>query len=275
MKTTTLRNGVVMPLVALGTFRTNDQTTYDAVRAALAAGYRHIDTATRYQNEEQVGQAIKDSGIPRREIFLTTKVYKTEQGYASTKQSFEDSLKRLQVEYVDLFLIHWPTRYQTDAETWQALEEFYEAGKAKAIGVCNFKIHHLEHLFQTATIKPMVNQVECHVELQNHPLEAFCKVHQIALQAFAPLMSFHIQDLLANPVLQAIAKAHQATVPQIAIAWLTKRGWGSVPKSIKPERILENFNAQTIQLTSDEMTQIRSLNKARKLYPDADNIELT
>lgn len=275
MKTTTLRNGVVMPLVALGTFRTQAQATYDSVRAALRAGYRHIDTATRYQNEEQVGQAMLDSGIPRDDIFLTTKVYKTEQGYAATKQSFEDSLTRLQVEYVDLFLIHWPTRYETDAATWKALEELYQSGRAKAIGVCNFTIHHLEHLFQTATIKPMVNQVECHVELQNHPLDAFCKEHGIALQAYAPLMSFHIQDLLANPSLQTIATAHQASVPQIALAWLTMRGWGSLPKSTKSERIEENFHAQTIQLTEDEMAQIRGLNKARKLYPDADNIELT
>jgi diketogulonate reductase-like aldo/keto reductase len=275
MKTITLSNGIVMPLVALGTFRTQDQTTYQSVVSALQAGYRHIDTATRYDNEEQVGQAIKDFGIARSEIFLATKVYKTEQGYEQTKQSFHDSLKRLQVDYVDLFLIHWPTRYDTDAQTWRALEEIYESGQAKAIGVCNFKIHHLEHLFQTAKIKPMVNQVECHIELQNHPLQAFCQLHNIALQAYAPLMSFHIQDLLQNPVLQELATTHQASVPQIALAWLTKRGWGSVPKSTKPERILENFNAQFIELTDTDMQRIRALNKARKLYPDADNIELT
>jgi diketogulonate reductase-like aldo/keto reductase len=275
MKTITLTNGVVMPLVALGTFRTQDQTTYQSVLSALQSGYRHIDTATRYDNEEQVGQAIQDSGIARKDIFLTTKVYKTEQGYEQTKQSFHDSLKRLQVDYVDLFLIHWPTRYQTDAETWRALEEIYESGLARAIGVCNFKIHHLEHLFQTAKIKPMVNQVECHVELQNHPLEAFCKEHDIALQAYAPLMSFHIQDLLNNSVLQELATEHQATVPQMALAWLTKRGWGSVPKSTKPERIIENWQAQFIELTESDMQRIRALNKARKLYPDADNIELT
>jgi methylglyoxal/glyoxal reductase len=275
MKTTTLINGVTMPLVALGTFRTNDKATYDAVRHALAAGYRHIDTATRYNNEVQVGQAIQDSLIPRSELFITTKVYKTEHGYDQTLQSFEASLARLQLDYVDLFLIHWPTRYALDAQTWRALETIYDQGKAKAIGVCNFTIHHLEHLFETARIKPMVNQVECHIELQNHPLEAFCQEHGIVMQGYAPLMSFRIQTLLNNPVMQHIATAHNATIPQIAIAWLTKRGWGSLPKSITPSRIEENIQGQDIELTESQMQEIRSLNKANKLYPDADNIELT
>jgi diketogulonate reductase-like aldo/keto reductase len=275
MKTTTLINGVTMPLVALGTFRTNDQETYNAVRHALSSGYRHIDTATRYNNEAQVGQAIQDSLIPRHELFITTKVYKTEHGYDQTLQSFHDSLARLQLDYVDLFLIHWPTRYALDAQTWRALETIYDQGKAKAIGVCNFKIHHLEHLFLTARIKPMINQVECHIELQNHPLEAFCHEHGIVMQAYAPLMSFRIQSLFNNPVMQQIATTHNATVPQIAIAWLTKRGWGSLPKSITPSRIEENLHGQYIDLTESQMQEIRQLNKANKLYPDADNIELT
>ena len=275
MKNVQLVNGTIMPLVALGTFRTNDATTYEAVLHALHAGYRHIDTATRYHNETQVGQAIIDSHIPRNELFITTKVYKTEHGYEETMQSFTDSLARLRLDYVDLFLIHWPTRYELDAQTWRALEDIYRTKKARAIGVCNFTVHHLEHLLETATIKPMVNQVECHIELQNHPLEAFCQTHNIVMQAYAPLMSFQIQTMLTNPVMQDIAKAHQVSVPQIAIAWLTKRGWGSLPKSITPSRITENLNAQYIELTNDEMNQIRALNKANKLYPDADNIELT
>jgi diketogulonate reductase-like aldo/keto reductase len=275
MITTSLINGVTMPLVALGTFRTNDAATYDAVLHALRVGYRHIDTATRYNNETQVGQAIVDSRIPRHELFIATKVYKTEHGYDKTLQSFQASLERLQLDYVDLFLIHWPTRYALDADTWRAVETIYQSGKAKAIGVCNFTIHHLEHLFETATIKPMVNQVECHIELQNHPLAAFCKEHHIVMQAYAPLMSFQIQSLLQQPVMQAIATAHQATVPQIAIAWLTARGFGSLPKSVTPSRIEENFQGQFIALSDDEMQAIRKLNKANKLYPDADNIELT
>lgn len=275
MKTVQLANGITMPLVALGTFRTNDATTYEAVLHALRAGYRHIDTATRYHNETQVGQAIADSQIPRSELFITTKVYKTEHGYESTLQSFHDSLARLQLDYVDLFLMHWPTRYAVDAKTWQAMEHIYQTGKTKAIGVCNFTVHHLEHLFETATIKPMVNQVECHIELQNYPLEAFCQTHNIVMQAYAPLMSFNIQSMLHHPVMQEIAQTHQASVPQIAIAWLTKRGWGSLPKSITPSRITENLEGQFIELTDEQMNHIRSLNKANKLYPDADNIELT
>ncbi len=275
MKTIQLHNGIVMPLVALGTFRTNDQTTYDAVAHALSVGYRHIDTATRYNNETQVGQAIADSHIPRDELFITTKVYKTEHGYESTLQSFHDSLARLQLPYVDLFLMHWPTRYAADAETWRAMEHIYQTGKAKAIGVCNFTVHHLEHLFETAIVKPMINQVECHIELQNHPLEAFCKSHHIVMQGYAPLMSFAIHSMLDNPVMQEIANAHHASVPQIAIAWLTKRGWGSLPKSVTPSRITENLAAQYLELTDEQMNQIRTLNKANKLYPDADNIELS
>lgn len=275
MKTVQLVNGITMPLVALGTFRTNDSTTYDAVLHALQSGYRHIDTATRYRNEAQVGQAIADSQIPRSDLFIATKVYKTEHGYDETMASFNDSLVRLQLDYVDLFLIHWPTRYALDAQTWRAIEHIYQTGKAKAIGVCNFTVHHLEHLFESATIKPMVNQVECHIELQNHPLQAFCQTHDIVLQAYAPLMSFNIQTMLDNAVMQTIAQAHGASVPQIALAWLTKRGWGSVPKSATPSRITENLKAQYIELSNDQMNQIRQLNKANKLYPDADNIELS
>jgi diketogulonate reductase-like aldo/keto reductase len=275
MKTITLRNGVVMPAVALGTFRTTEETSHQAVLDALKAGYRHLDTATRYNNEAAVGRAVLDSGLPRDHLFITTKVYKTEQGYDATLQSFRDSLNRLQLDYVDLFLIHWPTRYATDAATWRALETLYRDGQVKAIGVCNFTIHHLEHLFATAEILPMVNQVECHVELQNHPLERFCQQHGIAMQAFAPLMSFHINDLLQNPVLQEIATLHQATVPQIALSWLLTRGWSVVPKSVTTSRIEENLAAQEIVLSPKQMQRIRQLNTARKLYPDADNIELT
>jgi methylglyoxal/glyoxal reductase len=274
MKTITLANGVVVPQVALGTFRTTDEETYQSVLSALRAGYRHIDTATRYGTEAAVGRAIKESSIPRDQLFITTKVYKTHQGYEKTMESFHESLALLGLDYVDMYLIHWPTTDEADASTWTALEELYRAGKTRAIGVCNFRIHHLEHLMQTATIMPMVNQVEMHVELQQHRLQEFCQSHDIALQAYAPLMSFEIKDLLANPTLQAIAKTHHKTVPQIALAWLLQRGIIIIPKSKTPARISENLASQEITLTADEMQQIRGLNRARMLYPDADNIEI-
>lgn len=274
MKTITLSNGVVVPQVALGTFRTTADETYQSVLTALQAGYRHIDTATRYGTEAAVGRAIKDSGIPRHELFITSKVYKTHQGYELTMESFEESLRLLGLDYLDMYLIHWPTTDEADASTWNALEELYLAGKTRAIGVCNFRIHHLEHLMKHATIMPMVNQVEIHIELQQHRLQEFCQTHQIALQAYAPLMSFEIKDLLANTTLQSIAGQRNTTVPQVALAWLLKRGIIIIPKSKTPSRILENLTAQDLELTEAEMIQIRGLNKARMLYPDADNIEI-
>ena len=274
MKTITLVNGVAIPQVALGTFRTTDEETYESVLTALKSGYRHIDTATRYGTEAAVGRAIKDSKIPRDQLFITTKVYKTHQGYERTIQSFEQSLRLLGLDYVDMYLIHWPTTDAADASTWKALEELYQQKRTRAIGVCNFRIHHLEHLMQSATIPPMVNQVEMHVELQQHPLQAYCTANQIALQAYAPLMSFEIQDLLANKTLQAIASTHHKTVPQIALAWLIQRGIIIIPKSKTTSRIIENLESQNIDLTNSEMQLIRGLNKARMLYPDADNIEI-
>lgn len=274
MKTITLSNGVVVPQVALGTFRTTEDETYQSVLTALQAGYRHIDTATRYGTEAAVGRAIKDSKIPRDQLFITTKVYKTHQGYEKTMQSFHESLALLGLDYVDMYLIHWPTTDEANASSWKALEELYQAGKTRSIGVCNFRIHHLEHLMKTASMMPMVNQVEIHVELQQHRLQAFCDEHNIALQAYAPLMSFEIKDLLANKTLQSIADIQQKTIPQIALAWLIQRGIIVIPKSKTSSRIIENLASQEITLTDDQMTQIRGLNRARMLYPDADNIEL-
>jgi methylglyoxal/glyoxal reductase len=163
MRDLTLHNGVKIPLMALGTFRAVDNDAYEATLAAIRMGYRHIDTAMIYRNEEQVGKAIKDSGVARDELFITTKLWPSDFGYDQAKAAFALSCQKLGLDYLDLYLIHWPKSYERNASSWRALEDLYEEKRVRAIGVCNFKIHHLEHLFVTARIKPMVNQVECHM----------------------------------------------------------------------------------------------------------------
>ncbi len=268
-----LNNGVEIPAIGLGTFRSKDEDAYKAVLHALKNGYRHIDTAMVYGNESDVGRAIKDSNIPREEIFVTTKLWNGDQGYLSTKRALKRSLERLKLEYVDLYLIHWPKDYQKTADSYQALEELYKDGFTRAIGVSNFNFHHLEHLFDTAEIMPQVNQVECHVKVQNIKLQDFCMKHGIHLEAYAPMMSHHIDELLEVEVLQNIAKKHQASVPQIAIKYLIQRDIIAIPKSTTPKRIDENLKALAIQLDDEDMEAIRKLNSGRKSFPDPDNID--
>lgn len=271
MKTITLHNGVVVPQMALGTFRALENEAYEATLHALKIGYRHIDTAMIYRNEEQVGKAIKDSGVPREDIFVATKLWPSDFGYESTIAAFETSLKKLGLDYLDLYLIHWPKSYERNADSWRALEDLYEAKRIRAIGVCNFKIHHLEHLFETARIKPMLNQVECHIELQNIFLQEMCLEHGIHLEAYAPLLSKNVQDLLQNETLKTIGKKHNASVAQVALAWLMQRGMIVLPKSVNKNRLLENYESLDVELDAEDMAEIRKLNKARRTFPDPDN----
>ena len=273
MRDLTLQNGVKIPLMALGTFRAMGDEAYTATLAAIKMGYRHIDTAMIYRNEEQVGQAIKDSGVAREELFITTKLWPSDFGYEEAKAAFALSLQKLGLEYLDLYLIHWPKSYDRNAASWRALEELYQAKQIRAIGVCNFKIHHLEHLFETATIKPMVNQVECHVELQNIFLQEMCLEHGIHLQAYAPLLSKNVQDLLNNETLKTIAEKHEASIAQVALAWLMERNIIVLPKSTNEGRLLENYQSLNVQLDETDMAMIRKLNKARRTFPDPDNTD--
>jgi len=268
-----LNNEVEVDQLALGTFRSKPGEAYDAVKFALDAGYRHIDTAAIYGNEKDVGRAVNDSSVPREEIFVTTKVWNSEQGYESALKAFEHSLSELEFDYVDLLLIHWPKSYEKTRETWRALEEIYASGKAKAIGVSNFKIHDLQNLLEVAKVIPVVNQVECHIGLQNHRLKEFCDQYGIILEAYAPLMSHQIETLLSNEVLQEIAKKHNASIPQVAIKWLLQRGLIALPKSVHENRIISNFESLNVELDSDDMAEIRKLNNARRLFPDSDNID--
>jgi len=273
MKTIQLHNGLQVPMMALGTFRALDNEAYDATLKAIQLGYRHIDTAHIYRNEEQVGKAIKDSGVAREDLFIATKLWPTDFGYESALQAFQTSLDKLGLTYLDLYLLHWPRSYQENADSWRALETLYAQGKVKAIGVCNFKIHHLEHLFETATIKPMLNQIEFHVELQNIRLQEFCESHGIYLEAYAPLLSKNVADIVNNETLIQIGQKHNASAAQVAIAWLMHRGAIVLPKSINETRLQENFAAEQLVLDAEDMAAIRKLNKARRTFPDPDNTD--
>jgi diketogulonate reductase-like aldo/keto reductase len=272
MEKVKLSNGVLMPIIGLGTWQSPKEDAYNAVTSALKAGYRHIDTAFIYGNEDAVGNAINDSNIKREEIFLTTKLWNTSQGYEQTKKAIETSLKSLNQDYVDLYLIHWFKGYEQALESWKAIEEAYENGKIRAIGVSNYNVHHLMYLLENAKIKPMVNQIETHVELQNDFIQDFCKKNNIQLEAYAPLMSWKVKEMIEKEELKAIAKAHNKTVPQIAIKWLNQRGIVALPKSVNESRIIANFDVNDFKLSNEEMAQIKTLNKGNKLFPEFDNV---
>lgn len=263
-----LNNNVKMPKLGLGTYKSNDgKEVIQAVAEALTLGYRHIDTAKMYDNEEGVGKGIKKSRVPRKEIFVVSKIWPTDHGYESTLKAFEESLQTLDLDYLDLFLIHWP--YNKNIETWKALEKLYKKGKIKAIGVSNFKIHHLEELLNEAEIVPAVNQVEYHVRLQQDDLFNYCSKHKIQLEAYAPLMRGKILEI---PILQQIAKSHNKTIPQINLRWMIQKGIATIPKSSNPNRIAENSGVFDFALTNDEMRKIELLNENTRMFPDPDHM---
>lgn len=273
MKTVKLNNGIEMPIVGLGTWLSKSEDVYNAVLTALENGYRHIDTAMIYQNEEAIGKAIKDSGVPREDIFVTTKLWNTDQGYENTLEAFNVSLKKLGLEYIDLYLIHWFKGYKKAVQSYRALEKIYKDGKAKAIGVCNYNIHHLMNILNNCEIPPMVNQVETHVTLQNHFLHQYCKENNIQLEAYAPLMSSKIDQLLENEIMKKIAEKHGKTVPQIAIRWFVEREIVVIPKSVTPSRIIANYDVFDFSLDEDDMMEIRRVNTGRKIFVEFDNVD--
>lgn len=267
--TVELLNGVQMPRLGLGVWRTEpgDQTER-AVAAAFAAGYRSIDTASLYKNEADVGRAIRSSGIARDDVFVTTKVWNSEQGYESTLASFEASLNRLEMNYVDLFLVHWPVvgKYK---ETYRAIEHLYEQGKVRSIGVSNFLIHHLEDLMGTCRIKPMVNQVELHPMLTQKKLLAFCRKEGIQLESWRPLM----QGRLDIPLLSELAAKYGKTPAQIVLRWHLQLGIVTIPKSVRPERIRENAGLYDFELEPEDVVRIDALNENRRFGADPDRVD--
>ncbi|HEY8365316.1 MAG TPA: aldo/keto reductase [Haloplasmataceae bacterium] len=264
---TTLRNGVKMPWLGLGTFKVeNGAIAKEAVLKALEVGYRHIDTAKIYGNEESVGQAIKESGIKREEIFLTSKVWNTDQGYEETIQAFYKSLERLETDYLDLYLIHWPKA--KNVETWKALEKLYQDKLVRAIGVSNFKIHHIEELMKKTDIIPMVNQVECHPQFPQDELKTYCDNLHIQLEAWAPLMQGKIFNI---PIMEKLAEKYHRTIAQIALRWQLQRGVVVIPKSIKANRIIENSQIFDFEIKSEDMELISTL-KGERISHDPDLI---
>jgi len=272
MKEVKLRNGVSIPLIGLGTWKSPKEDAYNATISALKAGYRHIDTAYIYGNEQEVGKAINDSGIPREEIFLTTKLWNSDQGYEETKIAFQKSLDNLKQDYVDLYLIHWFKGYDKALETWRAMEELYKLGKIKAIGVSNYNVHHLMNIINNCEISPMVNQVETHVELQNEFLNNYCIENGIQLEAYAPLMSWKVKEMIQKPELIKISEKYNKSVPQVVIKWLNQRGIVALPKSVNESRIKANFDVDDFSLSDDDMKEIAKLNKGAKLFPEFDNV---
>ncbi|MGG4265080.1 aldo/keto reductase [Peribacillus simplex] len=272
--TTTLHNGVKMPWFGLGVFKVEEgPELVNAVKVAIKHGYRSIDTAAIYENEEGVGQGIieglKEAGISREDLFVTSKVWNADLGYESTIAAYEKSLKKLGLEYLDLYLIHWPVEGKYK-EAWRALETLYKEGKVKAIGVSNFQIHHLKDLMKDAEVKPMVNQVECHPRLTQKEVQAFCKEQGIQLEAWSPLMQ---GELLDNEVLHTIATKHGKSVAQVILRWDLQNGIVTIPKSTKEHRIVENSSVFDFELTEEDMNQISELNQNHRVGPDPDNFD--
>lgn len=270
--TTTLHNGVKMPWFGLGVYKVAEGSeVVEAVKKAIQHGYRSIDTAAFYENESGVGQgireAMKETGISREEIFVTSKVWNTDLGYDSTLTAFETSMEKLGFEYLDLYLIHWPVKDKYKP-SWKALEKIYKEGRVKAIGVSNFQIHHLEDIMNDAEIKPMVNQVEYHPRLTQKPLHSFCKEQKIQLEAWSPLMR---GQLLDHEVLKEIAAKHNKTVAQVILRWDLQNGVVTIPKTTKEHRIIENASIFDFELSKEDMLKIDSLNQNERIGPDPDH----
>jgi methylglyoxal/glyoxal reductase len=263
----TLSNGVKMPWLGLGVWKAdNEKEVVYAVKTAVENGYRSIDTAAAYGNEEGVGRAVRECGVPREELFITTKVWNAHQGYDSTLRAFEESRKRLGLEYIDLYLIHWPVKGKYK-ETWRAMEKIYKDGLVRAIGVSNFHIHHLEDLMAGSDMVPMVNQVEFHPLLGQKELRSFCMANGIQFEAWSPLMQGH----LAMPALVEIGGKYGKSPAQVVLRWDLQSDVVTIPKSVHENRIVENADIFDFELTAEDIETINRLNENRRFGPDPDN----
>jgi diketogulonate reductase-like aldo/keto reductase len=264
----TLHNGVAMPWLGLGTFKSRDgDEVRQAVRWALEAGYRHIDTASIYGNEAGVGQAVRESGLPRQDIFITTKVWNSDQGFDQTLRAHDASLRRLGLDYADLYLVHWPVagRFR---DTWNALEKLYADGRVRAIGVSNFLVHHLEELLADARVVPMVNQVEFHPFLRQPGLLEYCRRHRIQLEAWAPLFR---GDVGKMKEFADLAGKYRKTAAQLLLRWCLQHEVVTIPKSANRERIRANADIFDFHLDDLDMAALDALDRGLRLGPDPDN----
>jgi diketogulonate reductase-like aldo/keto reductase len=282
MEAITLDNGVEMPALGLGVFQTPPEETRDAVRAALAAGYRHIDTAAAYGNERQVGEAVRSSDLDRSEVFLETKVWISDYGYGETLHAFEKSAHKLGVDQIDLLLLHQalPSAFERTLEAYRALETLLAHGKVRAIGVSNFMVEHLTTLLDRATVVPAVNQIECHPYFAQRDVQDFSAEHGILTQAWSPIggITFYRDgshgSTLDDPVIGHIAEAHGKSPAQVMLRWGVQQGRSVIPKSTRPSRIAENIDVFDFELSADELSAIDGLDTGRRGGPEPDAITL-
>ncbi|WP_017582992.1 aldo/keto reductase [Nocardiopsis valliformis] len=267
----TLNNGLRIPQLGFGVWQVPDDAVVEAVQHALAAGYRSIDTAAAYGNEEGVGEALRRSGLQREEVFVTTKLANSDQGYDAALRAFDASLERLGLDMVDLYLIHWPLP-QRDlyVPTWKALERLYAEGRARAIGVCNFQRPHLERVMEEGGIAPMINQIELHPLLTQEELRTFDSEHNIATEAWSPLGQ---GALLGHPLILELAREHERTPAQILLRWHIQLGNVVIPKSVTPERIRSNFEVFDFKLSEEEVDRISALNEDHRFGPNPDSFD--
>ncbi len=264
-----LHNGIEMPLIGLGTYGLGGgRATVEIVKAALDLGIRSIDTASFYKNEQEVGEGIKESAVFRKEVFVTTKLWNDEHGYDAALKAIEASLRRLDMDYVDLYLIHWPGKDRY-IETWKALERLYDEGTVKAIGVSNFQEHHLSRLLSSCNEKPAVNQIELHPRLTQERLREYCKKMGIKVEAWSPLANGR---LLNEPTINYIAKKHARTPAQIILRWHVQNEVMVIPKTASRKRLVENTNIFDFRLSMEEMNLIDSLNMNERIGQDPDKM---
>ncbi|MEG0359589.1 MAG: aldo/keto reductase [Anaerorhabdus sp.] len=263
-----LNNGINMPGIGLGVFQVENDATAEIVKNAIEVGYRSIDTAAIYGNEAGVGEGIKQAlatmDLKREDLFITSKVWNAGLSYDETVAAYEESLQKLGLEYLDLYLIHWPGKNKY-VESWRALEDLYKAGKIKAIGVCNFNISHLQDLLKTARVTPVINQVEFHPRLQQVELRAFCKEHNIQLEAWAPLMQ---GGLLEDSTIAEIAKKYGKSISQVILRWDIQNGVVTIPKTVSKERMVQNASIFDFSLTEEELQIINAMNLEKRVGPD-------
>lgn len=264
-----LNNGVDMPRFGLGVYKTEDGSeVINSVKAAIRAGYRSIDTAALYRNEKGVGEAIRSSDVSREELFVTTKVWNDDQGYEPTLAAFKESREKLGLSYVDLYLVHWPVRGKFK-ETWRALEKLYKEGYVRAIGVSNFKPHHLKELMADSEFTPAVNQVELHPRLIQEETRAFCQDHKIQMEAWSPLMRGRIFD---HPTIAGLAERYNKTPAQVILRWDLQHDVITIPKSVHEERIKQNADIFDFELTKGDMDRIDALNTNERTGMDPDDM---
>ncbi len=271
--TRTLNNDVRMPVLGLGVSKAADgPEAVQAVRWALETGYRHIDTASVYGNETSVGIGVRESGIPREDVFITTKLWNDDIRAGRVREAFEESLRKMGTEYVDLYLIHWPVTGKIE-KTWHILESLYKEGRVRAIGVSNFQMQHIETLLAACETVPAVNQCECHPLLTQVPLKNYCSRLGIVFEAWSPLGGGSAGNLTANPELAAVGEKYGKTAAQTILRWHLQRGIIAIPKSVRLERIRENADLFDFELTAEDMQTIFEMNLDRRTGANPDRID--